>query len=210
MLQNKKNIYPKELTEHSGMKLNIALSLLFLGVIAVYYKELGVWFLKQSIAFELAIIIISMIVLFLFIIYIKNLLSLNYYGDTALEITSEHLAVGAKLEAIVHLDGHFKAKDLFTVTLKNIYTYNVQTTVYGERTTDEETNTIWEKTLETEVKQEGKDTFIEFFFNLDINEGQVETKKLHDKSHYNWELTVNSSAGKYNFYRTYPLLINKI
>lgn len=205
--QPRKYIYPKDITEHTNLKWQIAVTF-SLGVLISLSETLQTWFALQAIGTQLAISVVLIIIFYIFfILSIKKLLSLNYYGDTELEILSNQIVLGSKLKAKVNLDGHFQAGDIFDIELKNIYTYHIKETFYGENTTSDKTKIIWEQSYKTKVIQEEKETYLTFTFDLDVEEEQVETKTLHDDSHYNWELNIHSTAGKYNLYRTYLLVV---
>ena len=208
-MENKKNIRSNETGTEVSLKAYMAFALLVLGLIAFNYVDLIEWIISKSIFIQLCILVIFILIGYVFFSIITSTLSLNYYGDTALEITVDEVILGKSLDAKVRLGKYLKVEDKFDIELTNMYTYTVKESGYGESVDSEKTDIIWKKKIVENVIKEEDEFILSFSFDLSIDEGQIETKCIKEDHCFCWELSVFSENVKYGFYRTYKVEVTK-
>ena len=119
MIEEKKIFVQIRWGRQVSLKAYMAFALLFLGLIAFNYVNLIEWIINQSLLMQLFIFAICMFIGYIFFLIITSTLSLNHYGDTALEITVDEVILGKSLDAKIYLGKHFNVKDEVEVELTN-------------------------------------------------------------------------------------------
>ena len=84
---------------------------------------------------------------------ITSTLSLNHYGDTALEITVDEVILGKSLDAKIYLGKYFNVKD------------EVEETVYGETVDSDKIDIIWKKKIVVNQIKEEDGLILQFSFD---------------------------------------------
>lgn len=209
MITNNKLITVTEAGSQVNLKAYIAFAMLCLGLIAFNYITLIEWIMSQSIFTQLFLLTICLVVGYIFFAMIMSTLSLNYYGDTALEITVDKVMLGKSLDAKIRLGKHLNIEDKFDVKLINMYYYIVRESAYGESFDSTETDIIWSKEIVVNVIKEEDEFLLVFSFDLSADEGQVETRQIKKGHGFSWEIVVSSNNIKYGFYRTYKISVKK-